>query len=180
MTKDQNAPGALNLVRAFVNSINLETGKDEFETPAAAGAWLEEHDLPASVEAGDLASLRDLREAIRTVLLAHSGDAVVEPAWRRLSELIAGAPVHIELQPGETARLAARCDGAAFVLKARLAILIYDAIRDGKWSRLKACRKHSCLWAFYDHSKNGSGAWCSMAVCGNRAKAQRRRQRQSA
>ncbi len=39
---------------------------------------------------------------------------------------------------------------------------------DGTWSRLKACRQ--CEWAFYDWSKNRSGRWCAMSVCGNRTK----------
>jgi predicted RNA-binding Zn ribbon-like protein len=42
------------------------------------------------------------------------------------------------------------------------------AMLDGTWSRLKACRE--CRWAFYDHSRNGAGSWCSMAVCGSRVK----------
>src|SRR3712207_8580100 len=36
--------------------------------------------------------------------------------------------------------------------------------------RLKACPWDSCQWAFYDQSRNRSGVWCNMAVCGNRAK----------
>lgn len=39
---------------------------------------------------------------------------------------------------------------------------------DGTWQRLKACRE--CSWAFYDHSKNVAGSWCSMKVCGGRVK----------
>jgi predicted RNA-binding Zn ribbon-like protein len=49
---------------------------------------------------------------------------------------------------------------------------------DGTWSRLKACRADDCLWAFYDGSRNHSAAWCSMASCGNRAKARAYRSRQ--
>ena len=44
-------------------------------------------------------------------------------------------------------------------------------MRDGTFARLKACREHTCEWAFYDHSRNRSATWCSMEVCGNRAKA---------
>jgi predicted RNA-binding Zn ribbon-like protein len=58
---------------------------------------------------------------------------------------------------------------------AGLLAIVYDAMRRGEWSRLKACRKPNCRRAYYDRSKNGSGAWCSMAVCGNRMKAKRRR-----
>jgi predicted RNA-binding Zn ribbon-like protein len=44
-------------------------------------------------------------------------------------------------------------------------------MRDGTWDRMKACRADDCEWAFYDSSRNRSGTWCSMEVCGNRAKA---------
>lgn len=50
-----------------------------------------------------------------------------------------------------------------------LAIVVLSAA-EGTWRRLKACRNEGCLWAFYDHSKNRSGSWCTMDVCGSRAK----------
>ena len=77
---------------------------------------------------------------------------------------------------------------AAIVLAVGLALAIglgwllsfvYAATADGTWPRLKACREHTCEWAFYDHTKNRSGAWCSMAVCGNRAKARTYRARRA-
>jgi predicted RNA-binding Zn ribbon-like protein len=37
--------------------------------------------------------------------------------------------------------------------------------------RMKICG--NCGWLFIDRSKNRSRAWCDMAVCGNRAKANR-------
>ena len=53
----------------------------------------------------------------------------------------------------------------------------FGAMLDGSWARLKACR--NCHWSFYDYSPNRSAAWCSMQLCGNRAKtrAYRRRKR---
>jgi predicted RNA-binding Zn ribbon-like protein len=51
---------------------------------------------------------------------------------------------------------------------------------DDTWNRLKACRLDNCQWAFYDTSKNRSRTWCSMKVCGNRAKARAYRERQRA
>jgi predicted RNA-binding Zn ribbon-like protein len=41
--------------------------------------------------------------------------------------------------------------------------------------RMKICG--NCGWLFLDRSKNRSRSWCDMAVCGNRAKAGRHRQR---
>jgi hypothetical protein len=39
------------------------------------------------------------------------------------------------------------------------------------------CRSDTCQWTFYDNSKNGCGAWCSMRSCGSRAKARAYRER---
>jgi predicted RNA-binding Zn ribbon-like protein len=57
--------------------------------------------------------------------------------------------------------------GALGVLLAITAV----AMADGTWSRLKVCPGEHCGWAFYDGSRNRSGRWCSMAVCGGRSKA---------
>ena len=46
--------------------------------------------------------------------------------------------------------------------------------------RIRRCRSDRCgLW-FLDTSKNGRRRWCSMATCGNRAKAARHHQKQKA
>ncbi|GAA0663402.1 CGNR zinc finger domain-containing protein [Kitasatospora atroaurantiaca] len=39
--------------------------------------------------------------------------------------------------------------------------------------RIKACAHPTCILHFFDTSQNGRRRWCSMAVCGNRAKAAR-------
>ncbi|MDT0489803.1 CGNR zinc finger domain-containing protein [Streptomyces griseus] len=39
--------------------------------------------------------------------------------------------------------------------------------------RIRACANGTCVLHFFDVSKNGTRRWCSMAGCGNRAKAQR-------
>ncbi|MDH6127604.1 CGNR zinc finger domain-containing protein [Kitasatospora sp. GP82] len=39
--------------------------------------------------------------------------------------------------------------------------------------RIKRCAHPSCILHFFDSSQNGRRRWCSMAVCGNRAKAAR-------
>ncbi|MGE6260757.1 CGNR zinc finger domain-containing protein [Heyndrickxia sporothermodurans] len=40
-------------------------------------------------------------------------------------------------------------------------------------SRVKKCEGYPCGWLFLDTSRNRSRRWCSMADCGNRAKAKR-------
>jgi predicted RNA-binding Zn ribbon-like protein len=61
---------------------------------------------------------------------------------------------------------------------AEFCAIIETAAVEGTWARLKVCAQDSCMYAFYDRSKNRSGSWCSMAVCGNRAKARSYRERQ--
>jgi predicted RNA-binding Zn ribbon-like protein len=60
---------------------------------------------------------------------------------------------------------------------ARLMSIVSAAVTKGAWARLKACPRDHCFWAFYDHSKNRSGRWCKMEVCGNVEKARAYRQR---
>ncbi len=58
--------------------------------------------------------------------------------------------------------------------------IVFTAMTDGTWARLKTCRNERCQKAFYDTSKNRSGAWCSMAGCGSRFKARAYRHRRAA
>lgn len=45
--------------------------------------------------------------------------------------------------------------------------------------RIRSCANDACVLHFHDASKNGTRRWCSMAGCGNRAKAQRHYARRS-
>ncbi|HEV8652740.1 MAG TPA: CGNR zinc finger domain-containing protein [Actinomycetes bacterium] len=63
---------------------------------------------------------------------------------------------------------------------ARLLSVVVAAGKDGTWRRLKACSEPRCRWVFYDRSRNRSGVWCAMSVCGNRAKVRAFRQRERA
>jgi predicted RNA-binding Zn ribbon-like protein len=38
------------------------------------------------------------------------------------------------------------------------------------FANVKACEGHSCTLMFADHSRRRARRWCSMAICGNRAK----------
>jgi predicted RNA-binding Zn ribbon-like protein len=41
---------------------------------------------------------------------------------------------------------------------------------DEDFSAVKACEGHSCTLMFADHTRGRARKWCSMAICGNRAK----------
>ncbi len=125
------------------------------------------------------ADLRDalaLREALRSLTLAHNGveveiagpTAVLDEAARRAG---------VELRFGdEGAELAPRAAGVSGAL-GKIVVAVQATMTDGSWERLKACRADDCYWVFVDTAKNHSRAWCSMRSCGNRAKARSFRER---
>ena len=172
----QEAPGQLEVVRLFVNSLDREDGVEQLGSPDELAAWLTRHDLvdgaPVEPAAAELKRAVALREALRELLLGHHGDHDVDPA--AIEEIEAAARrARLELRFAGTgeARVEPGRRGVDGAL-GRLLAIVAAAQADGTWERLKACPWDSCQWAFYDHSRNRSGVWCNMAVCGNRAKAQ--------
>ncbi|MEQ8763500.1 MAG: CGNR zinc finger domain-containing protein [Planctomycetota bacterium] len=173
------APGDLEVVRAFVNTINLESGVDRMEKPAALRAWLSEQGLlegVARVTAKDVELAKAVREAIRALLRANAGDDLDPDAIRVLDRAAETTGVRLRFS-ATGARLESGAGGARGAIGSLLAI-VAAAMGEGTFDRMKACREGSCLWAFYDHSKNRSRTWCSMKVCGNRTKVRSYRRRQ--
>lgn len=58
-----------------------------------------------------------------------------------------------------------------------LGLSALSLLEAGRRARIRICR--NCAWLFADRSRNGSRAWCDMAVCGNRRKAERHRRRRN-
>lgn len=169
------APGSLDLVRRFVNTFELPNGPDEFETLEGARGWCLSHGLPPVIDQAHLELVREFRERVRDLLYANNGEGDASAAWERLRPLLATAHLLLAVHPhGLELRPAHEADKGPI---ASLLAVVYEAQVRGTWGRLRACRKPSCRFAYYDHTKNGSRAWCSMASCGNQAKAQRRRER---
>jgi predicted RNA-binding Zn ribbon-like protein len=177
----QEAPGKLETVRLFVNSVDLEHREEELSSPSALASWLSSKDLgPVSkASAEDLEHAVELREALRELLLGHHGDYSVDPrAAGVVEEAARRARLEVRFSPDGVAAVAPGATGVDAAL-GRLLAIVAEAQADGTWARLKACPWETCRWAFYDHSKNRSGVWCNMAVCGNRAKARAYRERQA-
>ncbi len=176
----QPAPGPLEEVQAFVNTRDVERGTDELAGVDPATAWLGSRgaELDGPLPEAERARLVEVREALRDVLETHHGLPADEAAGRRLDRLLGEVQLRARLTP-EGATLVPGGRGAEAYL-ARLAIAVIEATVAGTWQRLKVCRLGTCRWAFYDHTKNGSGAWCSMRACGSRAKARAYRARQAA
>jgi predicted RNA-binding Zn ribbon-like protein len=182
-------PQPLRLVEEFVNTRSVEFGTDDVATPDALGEWLRARGLVAEdapVDAAHHARALRVREGVRALIAAgHSELSVSDPATpdgidpAALADLIILAralPVVLDaahLPP----RLSSPDPGTVDAALALLLAAVAEAVADGTWSRFKVCREPGCRWAYYDHSRNRSRAWCSMDTCGNRAKARAFRSR---
>ncbi|MEV7710307.1 CGNR zinc finger domain-containing protein [Streptomyces sp. NPDC088270] len=156
----ESAPGELALIEALVNTLDVETGADTLDTADGRAAFgLTEPEVPDA---------RELREALRTACLAHAGHRPPDGAASPLDRLLAGAALRVTVDAAGTAALRPATEPAG--LTARVAAAIATAAADGTWTRLKACEAEDCRWAYYDRSPAGRRRWCSMAVCGARAK----------
>jgi predicted RNA-binding Zn ribbon-like protein len=167
------------LVRDFVNTLDVEAGTDELASASGLTAWLRERDLLDGQEHSDQADLtlaRELREGLRAELRSHHGAPPDAAARRGLDAAAAQLPLQVAFGT-ETPALAPADTGPRAGLAAVLAAVAALA-RTGEWRRLKVCPADDCQWAFYDESRNRSRRWCSMEVCGNRAKLRAFRDRQ--
>ena len=173
------APGDLELVRSFVNTLDLEDGTDAVASAEALERWLRERGVLGGGERVDEADLRralGVREALRSLMLANNGAPLDADAPATLNAVAERAEVVVRFDAaGEPALVPAR--GGAHRALARMLAAVARGRADGTWERMKACPDPSCHWAFYDYSKNRSGHWCSMAICGNRNKARAYRER---
>lgn len=167
------APGPLARIQALVNTVELPAGPDRLGDLDDAEPWLVAHGLLPSGDhpsREDLDQLRQVREALRALLIHNSGGP--PPPAEHLDVLRAlteTATAKVELASDGTVGLSAAGDSLRERLL-ELLVVIRDAQRDGTWARLKACANEECAWAFYDRSRNHGGTWCVMAECGNKLK----------
>jgi len=173
------APDPVRLIQRFLNTLDIDRGSDDLDSRGGLEAWLNEVGLvakvPASPEDG-LARATELREAIRD-LLARRNHGTVTP---RVADRFGRATVSLGFRTvASTAgdfQLLPTSTGLGKALGAIVAVLIRSDA-DGSLARLKVCANDQCQWVYWDASRNRSGRWCTMALCGNRLKGRAFRQR---
>jgi predicted RNA-binding Zn ribbon-like protein len=176
------APEPLALVQDFVNTRNYFHEGDLLEDVEEATARLAKIGLLEEgerIKAVERRYLVDFREELRRLLLAHNG--VPSEDAGALDELVSAAALRVRFGPDGRPTLEPAVGGGPVErIISRVVAAVVQAEAEGKWGRLKACRNEGCRWAFYDTSKNHSGRWCNMHVCGARHKMQTYRRRKSA
>jgi predicted RNA-binding Zn ribbon-like protein len=177
------APGRLGLLQAFINThfdLVDEWGADILATPAGLRRWLAGHGLltsPARATTADLDRALVVRDGLRKLIAARWDGTGDRSLLAELNQAFAGASLELRMTPRGAELVPVGSTGVDRALGSLLAILA-QAMVDGSWQRLKICPGRHCGWAFYDHSRNNSGRWCSMNVCGGREKARAHYHRQ--
>jgi len=170
------APGSLRLVQALVNTLNVEFARDLLGTRETAAAWLTAAGLLPALSAGpalsaaEHAALLEVREAIRGVLAAHTSQDPDQAAADRLTRALASCRLTVTARPDGGMSLASADHDPFSRALGAIAVAIAEAAVTGTWARLKSCPGHLCGWAFYDRSAAARSRWCSMQLCGARAK----------
>jgi predicted RNA-binding Zn ribbon-like protein len=167
------APGGLRLIQALVNTLSGHTLTDLIATPADAASWLAAAGLlpaGATVTNAEQRALSELRESIRAVLAAHTHGVSDPDAADRLTMALMHCRLVVSADPAGAVRLASADQHTFTRAVGAIAIAIAESAAAGTWSRLKSCPGNRCGWAFYDRSPSGRSHWCSMQLCGARAK----------
>ena len=173
------APGRLALVQRFVNTKHYRSGGDLLADAEEATAWLTGHGLLGAGERigeRERERLVELREALRSLLSANNGMPGADA--HALNDFIKSVDLRVQFgSDGRPALESAPSGGAVERVVGSLLTEVVRAEAEGRWDRLKACSNEECRWAFYDASKNRSGRWCTMQVCGARHKMRAYRKR---
>jgi predicted RNA-binding Zn ribbon-like protein len=176
---DAAPPEAFHRLQEFVNTNDIEEGRDLLGTPERLRDWLADAGrIPpgARISAEQHARTLAVREGLRALGRINNGEALEPDRLAAMNAATAQLPLVASVAPLETWQLTPAGRGVDGYLAEIVATLV-AAMADGSWSRVKACRNDTCRWLFFDESRNRSGTWCSMAICGSRAKARAYRAR---
>lgn len=152
-------PEYLEPVLAFVNSMDVEEGTDQLTDAAALTTWL---GSSAKASPAEFRLALELRTTLRGLALANHAPA---------DPVDTGCFTRLPFVATTEASFAPVADKPVLRALTELAIGYARARATGEWQRLRICPGDNCYWGFWDSSPRGARRWCSMRVCGNRAKA---------
>jgi predicted RNA-binding Zn ribbon-like protein len=185
----------------FLNSVAtpVDTPVDWLDSGDGLLKWLAQaklvpanalDELKARAMPGELDNVADqaraLREWFRGFVRKHMGRPLAPKALRELG------PLNKLLERDEAFSQISRHrerDDDRFELRAMrrwrspesLLLPIGEALAkfvcEEDFANIKACEGHSCTLIFADHTRRRARRWCSMAICGNRAKQAAHRKR---
>ncbi|HVZ82426.1 MAG TPA: ABATE domain-containing protein [Terracidiphilus sp.] len=158
---------------------------DFWQTDADVLRWLEKQGMAAPAQGrwpgGALAaSARRLRDLARE-LVTHRKAKKSLQGVDALNAFLAKGSSHLELSGAVGRSLKVERRYAADTpegLLAPLAESVAHLLAEGDFNLVRRCEGEGCVLWFYDRTKAHRRRWCSMGICGNRAKVAAFRQRQ--
>lgn len=162
----------------LLNTVWVDGGQqfDLLDTVAGLRLWITGQagiDAPPAGATTDAARRRLVtsREVLRDVVQAQLGGRVHAEAQAQLNELLARGRLVRRLGAAGP-ELTPEVDDPVDLLP-WLAADDYLRLLEQDPARIRACAHPDCVLHFYDASRKANRRWCSMAGCGNRAKAAR-------
>lgn len=159
-------PLALDLLNTRWNKEGVT--QDLLESTDGLAVWLAANGLGDGGPAGAdvLRHLLQAREALRTAV-----DGSPEEGAPLVDAVLAHGRVRVRMTARGALEEPEFADPAW--APAWLAARNYLELLAQAPDRIRSCAHESCVLRFFDTSRNGTRRWCSMAACGNRAKASR-------
>ncbi|WP_231156891.1 CGNR zinc finger domain-containing protein [Streptomyces sp. CNZ748] len=159
-------PLALDLLNTRWMADGVE--RDLLDDTDGLAVWLAANALDDRFTADEaaLCHVRAARDALLTAVGGRPGDGT-----QAVDAVLAQGRIRVTLTaegPGERAEFDDPSWGPAW-LAARDYLRLLGTAPD----RIRGCAHEACTLHFFDTSRNGTRRWCSMASCGNRAKASR-------
>jgi predicted RNA-binding Zn ribbon-like protein len=108
------------------------------------------------------------RQAIRDVLTAQGGPA----ALGRLNQVLGHGRLRLSIGPPANPEQTLEVDDPAWRPAVMAGAHLLELLEQAP-DRIRRCQHPACVLWFYDTTRHGTRRWCSMATCGNRAKAHR-------
>lgn len=129
--------------------------------------WAGSH--PEQAAGAHAAALR-LRAALRNLFLTGPSAANLAHITT-INAALADAAASCRITPGAGGYAYAANADAVHWLAGPVAIAAAALATSPDFARVRRCGGQGCEWLFLDLSRAGTRRWCSMASCGNRAKA---------
>ena len=156
----------------------LATNKDVVAWLKKTG-YLDERDQPVFKREVLAVTARGLREIIRKLVAQRKADRKVDIG--ALNSFLMHGRYKVQLARGDDGELEVRHlfeTDTPEQLLTQVAQAAAELLATGDFDLIRKCEADDCVLWFYDRTKAHRRRWCSMAICGNRHKVAKFRQRQ--
>jgi predicted RNA-binding Zn ribbon-like protein len=117
---------------------------------------------------GATTALVQARQAIREVVSGQGGPAALD----RLNAVLGHGRLRLSIGPPLNPAQTLEVDDPAWRPAVMAAANLLELLAETP-DRVRRCQNPACVLWFFDTTRNRTRRWCSMAACGNRAKARR-------